>query len=461
MPLSNRRQFLHIFSKGTALAALTQFAILPTRAQSKPNIVLIVSDDMGYADLGCYGSSDLKTPMIDHLAEQGVRFTSNYSNAPECTPTRTALMTGRYQQRIGGLECALGNGHVGRYDDAIRLRQAGELGLPLTETTIAEMLKNAGYATGITGKWHLGYDLKFNPLNQGFDYFWGCLGGGVDYFHHHEPEGMYTLYQGKKVDIREGYMTELITDEAVSFIRKHREHPFFLYVPYTAPHSPYQGPDDYQDAPKNNENWNDGTRETYAEMVAALDEGVGRIIAELDQQGLTKNTLIIFVSDNGGTARLGDNGPFARGKGSLYEGGIRVPLIIRWDGNIKPATVSDQVTITMDLTASIARIAGAQPPEDKPFDGMDIIAHIEQERSPVERTLFFRYRRGDHTWHAVRDSNLKYLSFKDGDKTEEHLFDLKKDQTEQHDFISDTPEKAQSLRQKLKAWEMEMAKTMR
>jgi arylsulfatase A-like enzyme len=245
-----RRTFL---IRSAGLAALS--AVYPrrlcfgTQSKQRPNIVLIMADDLGYGDVGCYGCKDIRTPAIDGLAAEGVRFTAFYSNAPECTPTRTALLTGRYQQRVGGLECALGIGNVGRYDDAIRLRKTNDMGLPVEETSIARMLKDAGYATAISGKWHLGYEPKFFPLRHGFDSWFGPVGGAVDYFHHVENTGQLALYENDKPVQREGYLTDLITDEAVSFIQRSRSKPFFLYVAYTAPHTPYQGPDDKRPEP--------------------------------------------------------------------------------------------------------------------------------------------------------------------------------------------------------------------
>src|SRR3954452_16842812 len=212
-----------------------------------PNVVLILADDLGYGDLGCYGCPDVRTPNLDRLAPPGVRFTSFYSNGQECTPTRAALLSGRYQHRVGGLECAIGIGNVGRYDDADRLARGHDLGLPADRSELARLLKAAGYTTAITGKWHLGYEPKFLPPNHGFDESFGPLGGGVDYFYHTEPGGGPMLYQDGRPVRRDGYMTDLITAEAEGVIRCPHDRPFFLYVPYTAPHSPFQGPLDRPD----------------------------------------------------------------------------------------------------------------------------------------------------------------------------------------------------------------------
>src|SRR5436190_6704136 len=335
------------------------FAAYSADNPGRPNIVLVLADDMGYGDLGCYGCSDIRTPNIDSLAKQGLRLTSFYSNGPECTPTRTGLMTGHYQQRIGGLECAIGLGNVGRYDDAIRLANQHELGLPPEQSVLARSLKGAGYATAICGKWHLGYEPKFLPLKHGFDYAFGPLGGAVDYFHHHEPGGEPMLYLNDRPHSREGYMTDLIADEACAFIRRTTQ-PFFLYVPFTAPHSPFQGPSDGGQPPVDADGMNRGSRAKYIEMVERLDTCVGKILKSLDESGAAANTLVIFASDNGGPMHS-RNEPFSGRKGTTYEGGIRVPCIMRWPGKLIAPSESSQVGITMDLTASILNLAGAKP----------------------------------------------------------------------------------------------------
>lgn len=226
-------------------------AVAAEQGKNRANVVVILADDLGYGDLGCYGCKDIKTPHLDRLAAGGVRFTQFYANGPECTPTRAALFTGRYQHRVGGLECAIGTGNVGRYDDAVRLREKNELGLPVEEPGLARLLKDAGYATAICGKWHLGYDDKFAPNRHGFDHAFYCLGGGMDYFHHVEdtPDAKSMLRQNGKPIERPGYFTDLVAEEAVRFLGAHKDKPFFLYVPFTAPHAPYQGPNDRQAKP--------------------------------------------------------------------------------------------------------------------------------------------------------------------------------------------------------------------
>jgi arylsulfatase A-like enzyme len=429
--------------------------ICPLPAAERPNVVLILADDLGYGDLGCYGCPDIKTPHLDALAKQGVRLTTFYSNGPECTPTRTALMTGRYQQRAGGLECAIGLAGVGRYDDAARLAERHELGLPPQQGVLPRALKEAGYATSICGKWHLGYEPKFLPLRHGFDFFFGPLGGGVDYFRHNEPGGEHMLYLNDQPVRREGYLTDLIAKEACQFIRSTKDGPFFLYVPFTAPHSPFQGPDDKPTEPFTAENFNAGTRTTYIKMVERLDDRIGTILKTLDETGVAANTLVIFTSDNGGPANS-RNDPFSGRKGTTYEGGIRVPCILRWPGKLSAGSESSQVAITMDLTAAILSLAGASPPAARPLDGIDIVGHLREQKADVSRTLFWRQRRGETTWRAVRDGSLKLVSRQQGDEREEWLFDLLGDVAEKNDLKAGRGGDFQRLKNLLSRWEEEV-----
>jgi arylsulfatase A-like enzyme len=451
-----RREFL---IRSAGLAALS--AIYPgcrslgTQSKQRPNFVLIMADDLGYGDIGCYGCKDIRTPAIDSLSEEGVRFTAFYSNAPECTPTRTALLTGRYQQRVGGLECALGIGNVGRYDDAIRLQQTHDLGLPVEETSIARMLKDAGYATAISGKWHLGYEPKFFPLRHGFDSWFGPVGGATDYFHHVEYTGQLALYKNDKPVQREGYLTDLITDEAVGVIQRSRSKPYFLYVSYTAPHTPYQGPNDKKPEPVPEADYNKGSRETYAAMVERMDQGIGRILKSLDDAGLQDNTLVIFMSDNGAN-QIGNNSPFSGFKGNLFEGGIRVPCIVKWPGVLAKGTVSGQPCMTMDFSCSIVRIAGTKSPVGHAFDGIDILQVVEKNEPVQKRTLFWRARRGQWTRKAVRDGSLKYIRLQNGDDVKEYLFDLESDPAEKHNLLNMQPDNVRKLKTLLQNWEQEV-----
>ena len=451
-----RRQFLAQTAGLAALSAIGPSCRLGgSRNARGPNIVLIMADDLGYGDLGCYGCTDIRTPAVDHLAAEGVKFTTFYSNAPECTPTRTALLTGRYQHRVGGLECALGIGNVGRYDDAIRLRETNDMGLPAEETTIARMLKDAGYATAISGKWHLGYESKFFPLRHGFDVWFGPVGGAVDYFHHCEYTGEPALYLNDKPVKREGYLTNLITDEAVRFIQHRHNTPFFLYVAYTAPHTPYQGPDDKKLEPVPQADYNKGSRATFAAMVERMDEGIGKIVKALEKCKIADNTLVIFMSDNGAN-KTGNNSPHSGYKGNLFEGGIHVPCIARWPGVLAKGTVSNQPCMTMDFSRSIVRAAGVGPVKNRPFDGIDILEAVETNQPVRKRTLFWRARRGDRTRKAVRDGSLKYIRLKEGDKISEYLFDLEQDPAEKNNLLDSHGEDVRRLKMLLKNWEEEV-----
>jgi len=453
---TTRRQFLAQTAGLAALGTIYSGCHFgPSPKVRTPNIVLIMADDLGYGDVGCYGCTDLRTPSIDSLAAEGVRFTTFYANAPECTPTRTALLTGRYQHRIGGLECALGIGNVGRYDDAIRLRQTNDMGLPAEQTTIARMLKDTGYATAICGKWHLGYEKKFFPLRHGFDYWFGIIGGAADYFHHCEYTGQPALYLNDNPIKREGYLTDLITEEAVKFIQSPRSKPFFLYVPYTAPHTPYQGPNDKKDKPIPQADYNKGSRKTFIGMVEQMDIGIGKILKAIQDKNIANNTLVIFMSDNGAN-KTGNNSPYSGYKGNLFEGGIRVPCIIMWPGVLPKAVVSNQPCITLDFSRSIIRAAGVKPPKNRPFDGIDILRAIETKQPIQKRTLFCRARRGDRTRKAVRDDSMKYIRLRDGDDIKEYLFDLEKDPSEKNNLLSKRDQVVRKLKSLLYDWEEEV-----
>ena len=444
------------FVAGSFALAVAAALLLPSSRAAdpwpRPNIVLLLADDMGYGDLGCYGCPDIKTPHIDALAKQGLRLTSYYANGPECTPTRTALMTGRYQQRVGGLECAIGLAGVGRYDDAIRLAKEHQLGLPAEQNTLLQGLSASGYATAICGKWHLGYEPQFLPLKHGFSYAFGPLGGAVDYFHHTEPGGGPILYQNDQPVRRDGYMTDLIADEACGFLRRTKNQPFFLYVPFNAPHSPFQGPNDKRPEPISSEDMGRGSRAKYIEMVQRLDDRIGTILKTLDETGAAANTLVIFASDNGGPMHS-RNDPFSGRKGTTYEGGVRVPCILRWPGKLTAGSESSQIAMTVDLTASILNLAGAMPPVNRPLDGIDIVEHLRSGIPEMPRTLFWRQRRGEVTWRAVRDGDWKLVSKQDGSQRQDWLFDLRKDRAEKSDLAASRPTDMQRLRNLLAQWE--------
>jgi len=314
------------------------------------------------------------------------------------------------------------------------------------------MLKNAGYKTALCGKWHLGYEPKFFPLNHGFDHWFGPVGGSADYFHHCEYTGRGVLHLNDQLVQREGYLTDLITEDALRFIERSRRSPFFLYVAYTAPHTPYQGPNDKKPDPVPQEDYNKGTRKTFVEMVERMDYGIGAILNTLDKTGLKENTLVIFMSDNGAN-KTGSNSPYSGHKGNLFEGGIRVPCIAVWPGVLRPGTTSDQPCITMDFSRSILAAARTAPPAKRPFDGIDILRAVRTNRPLQHRTLFWRARRAERTRKAVRDASLKYIHLRDGENTTEYLFDLEKDPAEKNNLLTKRPDDARKLKALLANWE--------
>lgn len=422
---------------------------------SPPNIVLILADDLGYGDTGPYGVPDARTPHLDRLAAEGLKFTQFYSMGPECTPSRTSILTGRYPQRAGGLECAIGTGNVGRYDDAVALAERRELGLPPRLAVLAPGLKRAGYVTAAFGKWHLGYEPKFHPLDQGFDAFTGFLGGNVDYFRHVEQSDLPVYLQGRQAVRREGYLTHLITRDAVAFLderAREPERPFFLYLPHAAPHFPFQGPKDDLGRLPTQAEWNTGTRPRFVSLLEDLDAAVGGVLAALEKNGQAANTVVVFASDNGAQPP-GRNAPWRDHKGTLFEGGIRVPCLVRWPGVFAPGTVSHRVGTLMDLTASLLRLAGAAAPDGKPLDGIDILKREADGAPETPRPLFWRYRRETVTWWAVRDGRWKLVRKADGDRVEDWLFDLSADAAESRSLVSARPADYGRLQRALLEWE--------
>lgn len=428
---------------------------LKAESTGRPNIIVILVDDMGYGDLPAYGATDVRTPVLDRFAAQGVRLTSYYAAGAECTPTRTALLSGLYPQRIGGMECAIGTGNVGRYDDAIRLRQTHDLGLPADQSVLASSLKRTGYRTAVFGKWHLGYEPEHNPLNHGFDKFFGFLGGYVDYYRHREFSELDVLYAGRRPVKAQGYMTGLITDRAVAFVEQSSiDNPFFLYVAFSVPHFPFQPPGSDTGEMVAKENLTTGTRKTYVAMLEDMDREVGRILTSLEQRGLTKNTLVVFASDHGAILP-GSNAPFRGFKSGLFEGGIRTACMMRWPGQLPAGVVSDQPAITMDLTTSFICAGGGKTPADYRTDGIDLVQHLADGKPTQNRTLGWRAKRGDRVWRAIRHGDWKHVTRLEDGKTEQWLFNLKSDPAEQTDRSASHSKRAAELAQLLAEWETE------
>ena len=431
-------------ASATTRTLATQHA--PPQASGKPSVVLILMDDLGYGDLGSYGAPDARTPNLDRLAREGVRLTDAYANGAVCTPTRTALITGRYQQRVG-LEWVLTGAPADR-----------DLGLAVTGTSLPALLKGNGYATGLLGKWHLGFKPEFGPNAHGFDEFYGFLAGAHDYYTS-GPGAEGALYENLTPVEPAGYLTDEITRRASDFIARHAAGPFFLEVAYNAVHWPFEPPD----RPEKARHGTDlalrqmpddsvpATRADYVRMLERADQGVGTILAELERQGLTRNTLVIFTNDNGGEW-LSRNAPFFHRKGTLWEGGIRVPLILRWPAVLPSGRTSSQVAITMDVTASILAATGSAWPTGYVPDGIDLLPILRGVAPLQERTLFWRIARPARQQVAVRSGRWKLLV----DGGQYLLFDLPSDPGERTDLAARHPDIVSRLNGLLAAWQQDV-----
>lgn len=407
----------------------------------QPNIIFIMTDDVGYGDLSSYGAPDLRTPVLDQLAADGVRFTDFYSNGPTCSPTRAGLMTGRYQQRYG-IEAPLPN-----------VTRANGHGLAAEGHSLPALLQQAGYSTGLLGKWHLGYAPEQSPEAHGFDYFFGFKSGYVDYYQHTDGGGDHDLFEyGQPVET-EGYMTDLITGRAVRFIQQHADEPFFLSIQYNAAHWPYQRPNEPSVAIRNAAHLqpvepDTGTREDYVAMLEHADAGIGQVLQALEAAGLSDDTLVIYTNDNGGEW-LSRNAPFFNRKFSVWEGGIRVPAIMRWPGVIPAGQVSGQVGITMDFTATMLAVAGATLPADYTPEGIDLLPIVARRAPEVERTLFW----SANNTAAVRSGDYKLVQ--QGPQSF-FVYNVREDQGERNDLTNQSQGIAQRLYTLLDAWRQEV-----
>ena len=409
--------------------------------ETRPNVVLIISDDLGWADLGSYGATDIRTPNLDRLAAAGLRLTDFYANGVTCSPTRAGLISGRYQQRYG-IEAPLPNAD-----------RAGDRGLPATGHSLPQLLKNHGYATALIGKWHLGYVEEKTPNAHGFDYFFGLKSGYHDYYTHDDGEGQPDLWENDNPIETSGYTTDLVTERAARFIDEHRNEPFFLDVAYTAPHWPYQVPSSPSVAPDNARHvmphdLETSTRSDYVAMVEHLDRQIGELLAAIERAGIAEDTIVIFTNDNGGEW-LSSSAPFFGRKWTVFEGGIRVPAIVRWPKRIPAGGVSDQVGITMDLTASILAITGAPLPADARPEGMNLFPVWEGRAPELERTLFWRSGSGASKQAAVRRGDWKLIV----DGSHSYVFDLRTDLSERNDVARWRQDVAQELHPLLVDWE--------
>ena len=411
-----------------------------TNAQSKsggekPNIIYIMVDDMGYADLSGYGRKDYQTPNIDKLASQGIKFLNAYSSAPVCTPTRAAFMTGQYPAKFP----------FGIKEPMIPGRDSS-IGLGPEIPSIATQLRNAGYETALIGKWHLGFVNQYGTNKNGFDYFYGIRTGAADYVSHTGDGKRPDLYENENPIVESGYLTTMLKDRVIKFLKQQHSRPFFLSLQFTAPHWPWQAPDDpaYPDTMRMNAG---GSPLIYSKMMKSLDDAIGEIIGVLDQQTFSKNTMVIFTSDNGGE-RFSDMGIYQGRKLSLWEGGIRVPAFVRWQTNITAGTQTPQVAVTMDWTATIAAAAGINRSNNFPLDGVNLLPIITGKSTPLDRTIYWRtIERSKHK--AIREGDWKYLK----DEKGEYLFNLAKDPAEKNNLREKNPAEFERLKQKYAVWE--------
>ena len=397
----SRRQFL--VTAAAAPVALLSGGRPNQPASPQPNIVFIVADDLGYADLSCYGRPDFETPNLDRLAAQGMRFLQAYANSPVCTASRTALITGRYQYRLP----------VGLEEPLAKASPARNIGLPPEHPTLPSLLKKAGYRTALIGKWHLGWLPGYSPLKSGYDHFWGFRGGALDYFTHKAGPAntdSEDLWDGDVKIHQAGYLTDLLGGKAVEVISNYSKagYPFFVSLHFNAPHWPWEGPEDEAESRriKSLFDFDGGSQKTYAGMVRQMDLQIGRVMEALHAGGTADNTIVIFTSDNGGE-RFADTWPFTGKKTELLEGGLRIPAIVRWPARIAPRSTTPQVAIGMDWMPTLLDAAGARPDPNYPTDGMSLLSAWTSNAAPVSRTLFWRYRFNQQ--RAIRDGDMKWL----------------------------------------------------
>jgi arylsulfatase A-like enzyme len=431
-----------------ALAANT----LPAATATRPNLIVIMTDDHGYADVGFNGCKDIPTPHLDSITRNGVHFTNGYVTYPVCSPSRAGLLTGRYEQRFG-------HERNPRFEPENRVA-----GLPLTETTLADTLGQIGYRSAVIGKWHLGAHPDLHPLKRGFHEFFGMLGGGHRYF----PEE-YTLQDSSAAQSEADsyrlwmvrnhepvkstqYLTDELSDEAVSFVARHRTTPFFLYLAYNAPHTPLQASEKYLTRFAGIAN---AKRRTYAAMVSAVDDGVGRVLAELRQQGLEENTLVFFLSDNGGPTDVNasSNAPLRGKKGDAWEGGIRVPFAAQWPAQFPKGLKYDRPVISLDIFATIAAVTAAPANPVRPLDGVNLVPYLTGKNSGAPHDTIY-LRKFDQGAFAVRHGDHELVITKTGDAPQ--LFNLARDLGETKNLAATEPRLVADLEKLRTAWNAQL-----
>lgn len=434
---------IHPFGFSIALAAAT--CLLPCTGaptanaadSNKPNIVVIVADDLGYGEIVCQGQQELPTPHIHSIARDGVCFTNAYVSCPVCSPTRAGLLTGRYQQRFGH-----------EFNPGPATQAVDNFGLPLDQVTLADRLKKLGYATGMVGKWHLGYKPAYHPLKRGFDEFFGFLGGAHSYVDSNaDPANR--IQRGTEPVDEPAYLTDALARESVAFIERHKSEPFFLYLPFNAVHAPLQATDKHSQPFAQ---IGDARRRTFAGMLAAMDDAVGAVLAKLSAESLAENTLVFFTSDNGGPTRQtsSKNDPLHGFKGQVWEGGIRVPFMVSWKGHLPAGKIYDAPVIALDILPTAVAAAGGTVSDGPPLDGVDLLPYLSGEKTgQPHETLYWRF---GPQW-AIRHGDLKLLQAAEGGT---QLFDLSNDVGEQRDLASEKPDEVAQLTKEYQAWNSEL-----
>ncbi len=420
----NRRQFLAVFAA----------APLATAADPKPNVVLIVGDDLGYADLGSYGCKDIPTPFLDSIAKNGVRFTDGHVSCPYCSPTRAGLMTGRYQTHFGH------EFNPGPAEQAVE-----NFGLPLTETAMPKRMKDLGYKTGMFGKWHLGYKPAYHPQQRGFDEYYGFLGGAHSYLDA-EADPANPIFRGTAKVPKVEYTTDQFAAEAAAFIDRNKDNPFFVYLPFNAVHNPLEALPKYE--ARFEGKITDPRRKTFAAMLSAMDDGVGLILKTLDKHKLTNKTLLVFHSDNGGptAGNTSKNDPLRGFKAQVYEGGTRVPFLMQWPGQIPKGKVYDHPVIALDMLPTFVAAAGGKPTEDWKLDGVNLLPFLKgKDKGVPHKQLFWRFGR---QW-AMRDGDWKLMSMGDAPA----LYNLKNDIGESKDLSATETARLEKMTADWKAWD--------
>ncbi len=439
---------------GPVLLFLTTVLPLTAGAQrataERPNILVIVADDLGYADIGVQGCQDVPTPYIDSLARNGLRFTNGYVSGPYCSPTRAGLLTGRYQQRYGH---EFNPGPAGNADP--------EFGLPLTETTLPARLKALGYTTGMVGKWHLGFEPKFHPMKRGFDEYFGFLGGAHSYLENSEGRNM--VMRGNRMVTEFGYLTDMFGDEAAAFIERQKEKPWFLYLAFNADHTPMQATEKYL---ARFPNIKDPLRQKFAAMHSAMDDNIGKVLSALGKHRLEERTLIVFLSDNGGPTRANSsrNTPLRGFKAQTWEGGVRVPFLLQWKGKLPAGVVYQEPVIQLDILPTALAAAGVEAKGDWKLDGVNLTPYLTgQKKGAPHEALMWRFggqmaiRMGE--WKLVKAPGAGAAFAERRQRTTvsgAHLYNLRDDVGEQVNLADKEPEKVKQLAAFWEKWNAEL-----